>query len=366
MGSVMISCEGGSGKSTSHTSVREENNDVYYLYYRDRVASGIILEQWNTDFSEVVASSEIPWQIPGNPDGGLQSDLADCPVLQTAEDNASFVIRTVHHEPFTGLGPSDEAGGASYLYFYKHATSEFRMLCATGTDSLISNFYYDSRTASVYYELISGNTYSLNLIPLSFPSAISKVIYSGTNEILHIGKAPDSEDVLALIQDKDEITVLRYQPQKDTLTKNRFGNSRADEQQLPVSASDGNCVAYPVKKLNHPVFHYLNILCQNQEKSIILPDELMTSFLLQPGLWLVLGKERLFVIEASGRIRYQVCVPEPTLIATISDEFFIRSTDMSLKFSLNSEIPDTLPPAVHDKLFDLLGLSRGPASLRKI
>jgi hypothetical protein len=367
---LFISCTSESPVQTDLTlNQKTEETEAIHLFYLSRDGQQIKSEQWSKDFSQLLASAEIPWQISGNAEGGLQSDLADSPVLQSAADQSSFVIRTFIPQPFTGLGPEEEgqSGNASYLYLFKSATGEFREIYSAGGDSVIGNFLYIPEEFTVYFELIHNSNYFLNRLNLQFPIQPPQVLYSGTNEIFRLRFEETGRTLYSIIQNGDEIIELSYPQESDSISLRVSGKIPAFQPTLPASSSNGTCLVCPFLPTSKQVAYSLRIFCHNLPlQDVYIPDKIINSELIEPDNWLVLGSESITLFDSQGKINYRYCTPEPNLLATDREDFYIRSGDFTLRFKGDSPSPDTLSNELHEKFFDLLGLKKGSVSQKRI
>jgi len=348
--------------------INSDESEAIHLFYISRDGQQVISEQWSDDFSNLIASAEIPWQIAGSPDGGLQTDLADSPILQAASDQSSFVIRTFVPQPFSGLGPEEEnSSGASYLYWFKSATGEFRELyCAKG-DSIINNFLYIPGESTVYFELIHQSENTLYKLDISFPLREPKVLFRGTNKIFRLRYDNASATFYAIMQTGEEIIELSQTKASDTLQTRIAGKTPAFQSSLPVSSSNGTCLVCPLLSGSRQKAYSLKIYCNNlPEQTIFLPDKIITSELIEPDNWLVIGSESIFLLDSQGKIIYRYCTPEPSLLAIDQSEYYVRSGDFTLRFRNELANPDTLPGEIHERFFDLLGVKKGVSSRKRI
>jgi hypothetical protein len=367
---LLISCTSDSPVQTDlNTSQNTEESGAIHLFYLSRDGQQIKSEQWSEDFSQLLASAEIPWQISGSAEGGLQSDLADSPVLQSATDQSSFVLRTFIPQPFTGLGPEEDglSENGSFLYLFKSATGEFREIYSAGGDSVISNFLYIPEESAVYFELIHNSDYSLNRLSLQFPIQPPKILYSGTNEIFRFRFEETERTLYSIIQNGEEIIELSHLQESDTVTLRVAGKIPAFQPTLPASSSNGTCLVCPFLPTSKQNAHSLRIFCNNLPlQDVFIPDKIINSELVEPDNWLVLGSESITLLDSQGKIRHRYCTPEPNLLATDRADFYIRSGDFTLRFKGDNPIPDTLSNELHEKFFDLLGVKKGSTSQKRI
>jgi len=367
---LLISCTSDSPVQTDlNTTQNTEESEAIHLFYLSRDGQQIKSEQWSEDFSQLLASAEIPWQISGNAEGGLQSDLADSPVLQSAKDQSSFVLRTFIPQPFTGLGPEEEGltENGSYLYLFKSTTGEFREIYSAGGDSVISNFLYIPEESAVYFELIHNSDYSLHRLSLQFPIQPPKTLYSGTNELFRLRFNESGRTLYSIIQNGEEIIELSYTLETDSVRLRVAGNIPAFQPTLPASSSNGTCLVCPFLPTSKQSAHSLRIFCNNLPlQDVFIPDKIINSELIEPDNWLVLGSESITLLDSQGKISYRYCTPEPNLLATDRADFYIRSGDFTLRFKGDHPIPDTLSNELHEKFFDLLGVKKGSASQKRI
>lgn len=345
-----------------------EETSAMHLYYVSRDGMNIQAEQWSLDFLTLLDSATIPWHISGRPEGGLQTDLADCPVLQGSPDFSGFVIRSFLPLPFTGLGPEEEnSSSTSALYFYKSATAEFRELVVVGADSVIGNFLYVPEASAVFYELINQNEYSLNRLELSYPLQPAKAIYKSTNELFRFRYDVHTSIFYAMIQDGENILELSNMAGSDSILVRNAGSISPMNLSLPVSSSSGVCVACPLLPMKKRPASSLKIFCKNlPEKEVFLNDRIITSELIEPDNLLVIGKESISLLDVQGNILYKVCLKEPELLGIDQDQFYLRSGDYTLRFSGESSEPDTLQSGIHERFFDLLGVRKGVRAGRRI
>lgn len=349
-------------------SPNPDESEAIHLFYLSRDGQQVKSEQWSNDFKNLIASAEIPWQIEGSPDGGLQTDLADSPVLQAASDQSSFVIRSFVPQPFSGLGPEEEnSSGASYLYWFKSATGEFRELYSAKGDSIVNNFLYIPSESTVYFELIHQSENTLYKLDISFPPREPKVLFRGTNKIFRLRYDPVSATFYAIMQTGEEIIELSQTKASDSLQTRIAGKTPAFQSSLPASSSNGTCLVCPILPNSKQKAHALKIYCNNlPEQSIFIPDRIITSELIEPDNWLVLGSESIYLLDSQGKIIYRYCTPEPSLLAIDQSEYYVRSGEFTLRFRNELANPDTLPAEIHERFFDLLGVKKGVASRKRI
>lgn len=357
-------------KSNSELSLspQADESEAIHLFYIDRDGQQIISEQWSDDFRNLIASAEIPWQIVGSPEGGLQTDLADSPILQAASDQSSFVIRSFVPQPFSGLGPEEEnSSGASYLYWYKSATGEFRELYSAHGDSIINNFLYIPGESTIYFELIHHSENTLYKLEISHPPQEPKILFRGNNKIFRFRYDQVSATFYAIMQTGEEIIELSHPKDSDTLQTRIAGKTPAFQSSLPASSSNGTCLVCPFLPTSKQNAYSLKIFCNNlPEQTVFLPDRIITSELIEPDSWLVIGSESIFLLDSQGKIIYRYCTPEPSLLAIDQGEYYVRSGEFTLRFRNELSNPDTLPIEIHERYFDLLGVKKGVASRKRI
>lgn len=349
-------------------SQNSNESEAIHLFYIARDGQQIKSEQWSDDFKGLIASAEIPWQIAGTPEGGLQTDLADSPILQATSDQSSFVIRSFVPQPFSGLGPEDEnSSGASYLYWFKSATGEFLELYSAKGDSTINSFIYVPNESTVYFELINNSENTLYKLDISFPLQSPKLLFRGTNKIFRFRYDEASKTFYALMQTGEEIIELAHSQESDSIQTRVAGKTPAFQSSLPASSSNGTCLVCPLLPTSKQKAYALKIFCNNlPEQTIFLPDRIITSELIEPDNWLVLGSESIFLLDSQGKIIYRYCTPEPSLLAIDQSEYYVRTGDFTLRFRNELSNPDTLSGEIHERFFDLLGVKKGVASRKRI
>lgn len=360
----------GEGASASGQSLsrQEEQEEVVHLYYLSADRTRILSEQWSPDFSRLIETAEIPWQVNGTAEGGLQADLADSPILQAADDQSSFVLRTSEPQTFTGLGPEEEnTGGAFRLYLYKSATAEFREIYVAGGDSVIGNFLYVPDQSAVYFEIIRPAGYSLNRLELRFPLPVPTVLHQGTNELFRLRYDASREAVSALVQNQDEIIELSHKTGADTLVSRVAGKIPSDRPSLPAASGNGSCVVCPLVPTRKFPGNALRLFCADRpEQDVYLADRVVAAEPVEPEHWLALGLESLTLMNATGNMVYRYCCPEPALLAVDQNEYYIRSADYTLRFREGVSQPDTLAAGLHEKFFDLLFVRKGLSARKRI
>lgn len=360
----------GEGASASGQSIgqQEEQEEVVHLFYLSGDRNRIFAEQWNSDFTRLLETTEIPWQVNGTAEGGLQTDLADSPILQAADDQSSFVLRTSEPQTFTGLGPEEEnAGGAFRLYYYKSATAEFREIYSAGGDSVIGNFLYVPDQSAVYFEIIQPAGYSLNRLELRFPLPAPVVLHRGTNELFRLRYDASREAVSVLVQNQDEIIELSHKAGADTLVSRVAGKIPGNRPSLPAASGNGSCVACPLVPTRKFPGNALRLFCADRpELDVYLADRTVAAEPVVPENWLALGMESLSLISPAGKIVYRYCCPEPALLALDQNDYYIRSGDYTLRFLEGKNQPDTLPTGIHERFFDLLYVRKGLSARKKI